>query len=306
MSWFFRHSGESRNPVKSTPLRAGWTPAFAGVTIQGTFYGSSFLGDAMFLRKIVEGKREEISGQKILLPLSDLKRRLAGLSSPIDFGAALRSRPCAIIAEVKRSSPSKGRIREEFEPVAIARIYAESGAAAISVVTERRFFEGRASFLSEIRRAVQIPLLRKDFIIDAYQLYEARLLGADAVLLIARILDDPCLREFIALSRELGISPLVEVHDEADLEKAVCAGAGLIGINNRDLSTFSTDLGVSLRLAPLVPPGALVVSESGIRSRKDIEKLGTAGIRAFLVGETLMREPDVSRKLKELLTPEER
>ncbi len=260
----------------------------------------------MFLQKILEGKKREIAGQKIMLPLSILKRRLAGVPASLDFEGALRSRACALIAEVKRSSPSKGRIREDFEPVAIARIYAENGAAAASVITERRFFEGEASFLSDIRKSVQIPLLRKDFIIDSYQIYESRLLGADAVLLIARILEAPRLRDFIILSSELGLSCLVEVHDETDLEKAVSAGARIIGINNRDLSTFSTDLKVSLRLAPLAPPGALVVSESGIRSGGDIKTLMSAGIRSFLVGEILMRERDAGGKMKELLAAGER
>jgi indole-3-glycerol phosphate synthase len=254
-----------------------------------------------FLERILEVKREEVAGQKGLIPLSDLKRLLAGVPAPLDFKGALRSRSCALIAEVKRSSPSKGRIREDFDPVAIARLYAENGAAAVSVVTESRFFEGRASFLPAIRKSVAVPLLRKDFIIDPYQIYEARLLGADAVLLIARILEVPLLREFIGLSSDLGLSSLVEIHDEADLAKAVSAGAEVIGINNRDLSTFATDLGVSLRLAPLVPSAALVISESGIRSRGDIDRLRAAGIRGVLVGESLMREKDVARKLKELL-----
>jgi len=256
----------------------------------------------MFLEKILEGKKEEVAGQKGLLPLSDLKRRLAEIPSPLDFREAVRSRACALIAEVKRSSPSKGRIREDFDPVAIARIYAENGAAAVSVVTETRFFEGHPSFLAQIRKSVQVPLLRKDFIIDSYQIYEGRLLGADAVLLIARILEVPRLREFVGLSSELGLSSLVEIHDEADLEKAVSAGANVIGINNRDLSTFATDLGVSLRLAPLVPSGALVISESGIRSRGDIDRLLAVGIHGVLVGETLMRERDVAGKMKELLS----
>jgi indole-3-glycerol phosphate synthase len=255
----------------------------------------------MFLEKILEGKREEVAGQRGLLPLSDLKRRLAEVPAPLDFRGALRSQACALIAEVKRSSPSKGRIREDFDPVAIARIYAENGAAAVSVVTENRFFEGHPSFLARIRNSVGLPLLRKDFIIDSYQIYEGRLLGADAVLLIARILEAPRLREFVGLSSELGLSSLVEIHDEADLEKAVSAGADVIGINNRDLSTFATDLGVSLRLAPLVPSGALLISESGIRSRGDIERLLAAGIRGFLVGETLMREKDLAGKMRELL-----
>ena len=255
----------------------------------------------MFLQKILETKREEIQGRKVLLPLSELKRRLAESPPPLDFDGAIRSRDRALVAEVKRSSPSRGRIREDFDPVAIARIYAEGGAAAVSVLTESRFFEGRDSFLRDIRQNIGLPLLRKDFIIDPYQIYETRFLGGDALLLITRALDDGRLKEFIRLSSELGLASLVEIHDEADLEKALSSGAGIIGINNRDLSTFATDLEVSLRLAPLVPQGRTVISESGIRSRSDIQRLESAGIHAFLVGETLMREKDIGRKMKELL-----
>jgi len=255
----------------------------------------------MFLQKILETKREEIQERKVLLPLSELKRRLAESPPPLDFDGAIRSRDRALVAEVKRSSPSRGRIREDFDPVAIARIYAEGGAAAVSVLTESRFFEGRDSFLRDIRQNVNLPLLRKDFIIDPYQIYETRFLGGDALLLITRALDDGRLKEFIRLSSELGLASLVEIHDEADLEKALSSGAGIIGINNRDLSTFATDLEVSLRLAPLVPQGMTVISESGIRSRSDIQRLESAGIHAFLVGETLMREKDIGRKMKELL-----
>jgi indole-3-glycerol phosphate synthase len=255
----------------------------------------------MFLQKILKTKREEIQERKALLPLTELKRRLAESPPPLDFDGAIRSRGRAIVAEVKRSSPSRGRIREDFDPVAIARIYAEGGAAAVSVLTESRFFEGRDSFLQDIRQNVNLPLLRKDFIIDPYQIYETRFLGGDALLFITRVLDDGRLKEFIRLSSELGLASLVEIHDEADLEKALSSGAGIIGINNRDLSTFATDLEVSLRLAPLVPEGMTVISESGIRSRNDIQRLESAGIHAFLVGETLMREKDIGRKMKELL-----
>ena len=257
----------------------------------------------MFLQKILEAKREEIKERKAVLPLSELKQRLAGCPPPLDFEAAIRSRDRALVAEVKRSSPSRGRIREDFDPVAIARIYEEGGAAAVSVLTESRFFEGRDSFLQDIRKNVGLPLLRKDFIIDPYQICETRFLGGDALLLIARVLEAGRLEEFIRLSSELGLAALVEIHDEADLEKALPSGARIIGINNRDLFTFATDLGVSLRLAPLVPRGMTVISESGIQSRKDIERLESAGIYGFLVGETLMREKDIGRKMKELLHP---
>ena len=255
----------------------------------------------MFLQKILDAKKADVEGRKAAFPLSEIKRRLADCPPPRDFGAAVRSRRRALIAEVKRSSPSRGRIREDFNPVAIARVYEESGAAAVSVLTERRFFEGHDSFLRDIRRNVLLPLLRKDFIIDPYQVYETRDLGGDALLLIARAMDSGRLGEFVALSSELGLAPLVEIHDEDDLEKALASGAGIVGINNRDLLTFATDLGVSLRLAPLIPPGVTVISESGIRSREDMERLAAAGIRGFLVGETLMRAKDIRGKIEELL-----
>jgi indole-3-glycerol phosphate synthase len=255
----------------------------------------------MFLQRILEHKRQEMAERKALLPLPELKRRLKEGPPPLNFERAIRSRHEALIAEVKRSSPSRGRIREDFDPVAIARIYEESGAAAISVLTEQRFFEGHDSFLRQVRNSVSIPLLRKDFIIDPYQIYETRFLGGDAILFIARALDSGLLGEFLRLSSELGLSSLVEIHDEDDLEKAVSAGARMIGINNRDLSTFFTDLETSIRLAPLLPKEVAVISESGIRSRRDIERLRAAGVHGFLVGETLMTAGDITRKIKELL-----
>ena len=258
----------------------------------------------MFLQKILEHKKQEISERKVLLPLSELKRRLAETSVPRNFEGTIRSRQEALIAEVKRSSPSRGRIRQDFDPVAIARVYAESGAAAISVLTDQRFFEGHDSFLRQVRKSVSIPLLRKDFIIDPYQIYETRLLGGDAILFIARALDSGSLLEFLCLSSELELSALVEIHDEADLDKAGIAGARVIGINNRDLSTFTTDLETTIRLAPLLPKGVIVISESGIRCRRDIERLRAAGVHGFLVGETLMTAENIAEKIKELLGTE--
>jgi indole-3-glycerol phosphate synthase len=255
----------------------------------------------MILRKIVASKREEVARQKEILPLAELGQMLADKPPTRDFQGALRHRDCAVIAEVKRSSPSKGRIREDFDPVEIAGIYEENGAAAISVLTERRFFEGHASYVPQIRKAVGLPLLRKDFIIDAYQINETRVLGADALLLIARLLEAGELRDFIGLASELGLAALVEVHDEPDVEKAVSSGARIVGINNRDLATFRTDLDVSIRLARRIPKGITVVSESGINNRSDVERLMNAGIHAVLVGESLMREKDIGKKLRELL-----
>jgi indole-3-glycerol phosphate synthase len=258
----------------------------------------------MILQKIVESKREEVARQKEILPLGELRQMLADRSPTRDFEGAIRNRDCAVIAEVKRSSPSKGRIREDFDPVGIAGIYEDNGASAISILTERKFFEGNTAYVPQISSVVGLPLLRKDFIIDPYQINETRVLGADALLLIARLLEAGELRDFIGLASELGLAALVEVHDAADMEKAVSSGARIVGINNRDLATFRTDLDVSIRLARRIPKAITVVSESGIASRGDIEKLMEAGIHAFLVGESLMREKDVGKKLRELLGKE--
>jgi indole-3-glycerol phosphate synthase len=255
----------------------------------------------MILQKIVENKRIEVAHQKEILPVAELKQMLVDRPPTRDFEGAVRDRDCAVIAEVKRSSPSKGRIREDFDPVGIACIYENHGASAISILTERKFFDGDAAYVPQIRKAVGMPLLRKDFIIDPYQIYETRVLGADALLLIARLLEAGELRDFIGLASELGLAALVEVHDDADVEKAVSSGARIVGINNRDLATFRTDLDVSTRLARRIPKGITVVSESGINSRDDIERLMSAGIHAVLVGESLMREKDIGKKLRELL-----
>jgi indole-3-glycerol phosphate synthase len=258
----------------------------------------------MILQKIVENKREEVARQKEILPLGELRQMLADRPPTRDFEGAIRNRDCAVIAEVKRRSPSKGRIREDFDPVGLASVYEDNGASAISILTERKFFEGSAAYVPQIKRVVRLPLLRKDFIIDAYQISETRVLGADALLLIARLLEAGELRDFLGLASELGLAALVEVHNEADVEKAVSSGARIVGINNRDLATFRTDLDVSIRLARRIPKAITVVSESGINNRGDIEKLMEAGIHAFLVGESLMREKDIGKKLRELLGKE--
>jgi len=255
----------------------------------------------MILDRIVEAKRKEVASMKELRPLSRLEEALRNLSLPRDFRRAISNLPCAIIAEVKRHSPSKGRIREDFNPFKIATIYQENGAAAVSVLTDDEFFEGRRTYLSDIREIVDLPLLRKDFIIDPYQIYETRVLGGDALLLIASLLEEEQLREFIRLTKALSLSPLVEVHTREELDKALAAGAEIIGINNRDLRTFSTDLGISLDLIPFIPGNRIVVSESGINTRDDIETLMKAGIHSFLIGEALMRAEDIGGKLRELL-----
>jgi indole-3-glycerol phosphate synthase len=250
---------------------------------------------------IVRIRKEAIEREKSRFPLSELKRVVRDVPAARDFEVSIRSHPCAVIAEIKRSSPSRGRIREHFDHRGIATIYSDNGAAAISVLTERNFFEGDDRFLEEINETVDLPLLRKDFIVDSYQIYETRALRGDALLLIARVLHDIQLRDFICLADDLGLATLVEVHHEEEVEKALGAGARMIGINNRDLSTFKTDLAFSLKLAPLISREATIVSESGIRTRADIERLTKAHIHAFLIGESLMQEADIGQKLRELL-----
>jgi indole-3-glycerol phosphate synthase len=257
------------------------------------------------LKKIVGYKRGELAAIKVSLPLAELKARLADLPPPRGFAAALQRThdvgATAIIAEVKKGSPSKGVIRADFNPLAIAATYAENGAACLSVLTDEHFFLGKLAYLTEIRKAVDIPLLRKDFIFDSYQIYEARGAGADAILLIAAMLDLPRLREFAALARELALDVLLEVHDQKELEAALATDCRLIGINNRSLHTFVTSLSTTERLAPIVPADRLIVAESAINTRADIVRLQQAGAKAFLVGEALMREPDIGAKLRELL-----
>jgi indole-3-glycerol phosphate synthase len=259
----------------------------------------------MILDEILAEKRRELDRARAARAPADLARAAGEpADAPRGFAAALARSPAPrVVAEVKRRSPSRGEIRRDFDPVACAQAYAEGGAAAISVLTDERFFGGHLSFLSKIRAAVALPLLRKDFLIDAYQVDEARVAGADAVLLIAAALSQAelvALRERAALRQ---LDALVEVHDESELERALDAGAHLIGINNRDLRSFETDLGVTLRLAPRIPPGIVVVAESGIASREDIRRLERAGVHAFLVGESLMRQDDLALALRALRSP---
>jgi indole-3-glycerol phosphate synthase len=255
----------------------------------------------MILERIVEAKRKEVASLKEVRPLARIKEAVEGLPPPREFRSAISRSPCSIIAEVKRRSPSRGRIREDFDPFRVAALYQENGAAAISVLTDEEFFEGNRKYLSGIRKVVDLPLLRKDFIIDPYQIYETRILGGDALLLIARLLEAGQLREYLDLAESTGLSSLVEVHTREELHKALTSGAEIIGINNRDLRTFSTDLGITLDLAPSIPRDKVVVSESGINTRADIARLMRAGVHCFLVGETLMRAEDIGGKLRELL-----
>ena len=258
---------------------------------------------ADILARILEWKRQEVVLSRRQVSLDDLRTRVCDLPPTRSFWQALQPSPqggTRIIAEIKKASPSAGLIREDFDPVAIAAIYAQHGAAAISVLTDNQFFQGELAFLEQVRQHVEVPLLRKDFVVDPYQLYEARVHGADAALLIAAALDVPVLTELTALSFELGLEPLVEVHTAAELEKALECSCRLIGINNRDLHTFHTDVATTLNLLPHVPPGYLVVSESGLQNRETLVHLEAHGAGAFLIGESLMREPDFGPKLDEL------
>lgn len=258
------------------------------------------------LKKIVDYKIGEVAAMKSEVPLNEIMDRLTDLEDhPRGFQAALLNSLSSgwtpIIAEVKKGSPSKGLIRPDFDPLQIARIYQENGATCLSVLTDEHFFMGHLSYLALIREQVSLPLLRKDFIFDPYQIYQARVAGADAILLIAAMLDLSQLRDFAALAGELSMDVLLEVHDERELETALQTDCTLIGINNRNLRTFQVDIATSERLAAQVPPGRLVVAESGINRREEIVHLMSKGLHAFLIGESLMREEDFGAKLRELL-----
>jgi len=257
----------------------------------------------MILNQIVADNRLELESRKRVTPLVELQRVAAVQSPPLDFASALRGECVQLIAEVKKASPSRGIIRPDFNPVEIAQTYASKGASAISVLTEARYFQGSLNHLRDIRRALgnRLPLLRKDFICDPYQVYESRAYGTDSLLLIVAILTPERLNELIELSHELSMSCLVEVHNEAELEIALNSGARIIGVNNRDLSTFTVDLTTTERLRPLIPPGRIVVSESGIKNRGDMEKLKNWGVDAVLIGESLMSATDIAAKMEELL-----
>jgi indole-3-glycerol phosphate synthase len=258
--------------------------------------------DAGILGKIVASKRREIEQRRGSVAERELERRLGEAGPVRDFRAALAAGPgVRLIAEVKKASPSAGILRADFDPVAIARAYLAGGAAALSVLTDEPFFQGKLADLVAIRQAVALPLLRKDFLLERYQLLEARVAGADAVLLIAEILNDAALATMIREARALGMHTLVELYDVANLPRVVAAGATIIGVNNRDLRTFVTRLEHTLDVAPKLPPGCLLVSESGIRTRADIVHLQAAGVHAVLIGETLMRAPDITGKVRELL-----
>ncbi|MFA4915960.1 MAG: indole-3-glycerol phosphate synthase TrpC [Syntrophales bacterium] len=255
----------------------------------------------MILDKIVAAKKDEVAHLKEKKSLAELKRELGNTPSPRNFREALSASGCSIIAEIKKRSPSKGLLIEDFDHIKIAAIYEENGAVAISVLTEKNFFGGNSTYVIDIKGKVEVPLLRKDFIIDPYQVYETRVIGGDALLLIASLFEKDELKDFIQLSESLGISPLVEVHTREELDKVLYAGADIIGINNRNLQTFSTNLKTSMEMVLSVPENKIVISESGIHLREDIENLMRAGIHCFLIGEALMRASDMGAKLRGFL-----
>jgi indole-3-glycerol phosphate synthase len=258
------------------------------------------------LKEIVAHKQQEVASAKASASISELIGRIGDLEDvPRGFERHLReavsSDWTAIIAEVKKGSPSKGLIRPDFDPLEIAETYQNNGATCLSVLTDEKFFLGHLRFLALIRETVSLPLLRKDFIIDPFQIYEARAAGADAILLIAACLELRQLQDFYSVAKELHLDVLLEVHDEAEMETALKTDCPLIGVNNRNLRTFTTDLGTTARLARMMPAERLLVAESGINSRSDIARLKDDGAGAFLIGESLMREEDIGAKLQELL-----
>ncbi len=254
------------------------------------------------LEKIVDRKRVEVEAAKTSRPLEDVIAAAQNAPPAKDFLSPLRADDSvALIAEVKKASPSKGIIRSDFDPVEIAKTYARSGASCISVLTDEHFFQGHIEYLVAIRQAVDVPLLRKDFIIDPYQVFEARAAGADAVLLIAECLNDQQLIDLHRRIVELGMTPLVELYDAENIAKVLAAQPVLVGVNNRDLNTFEVDLNHSLNVKRLLPPSVTFVSESGINDRSDVLRLADPGVDAMLVGESLMRADDISAAVKTLL-----
>ena len=258
----------------------------------------------MMLEDIVRNTQLELKDRKRKLPLGDVRAMAEARPQPVNLKEALRGDRIRLIAEVKKASPSRGIIRRNFDPVAIAKIYAANGASAISVLTDSKYFQGNLDYLAQINASLgpgRPPLLRKDFIIEPYQVYESKAFGADALLLIAAVHTTEKLRELLDLAHALGMQCLVETHDEEQIVKALESGAQIIGINNRDLNTFQVDLQTTLRLRHLIPHDRIVISESGIKNRSDLTKLQSIGVNAFLVGETLMASEDIAAAMRELL-----
>jgi indole-3-glycerol phosphate synthase len=257
------------------------------------------------LQKIIADKQREILELKQNKDFDTYLQQAQNSPHPRSFGKALLQGPrINLIAEVKKASPSKGLLRSDFKPVEIAQGYQRGGARAISVLTEDNYFQGHREYLSQIRETVRLPLLRKDFIVDPFQVPESRLLGADAILLIAGALTDSQLRDLILLAQQLHLETLCEVHDKTEMKRVVDAGAILIGINNRDLKTFEVSLQTTFDLVPLAPDNAILVSESGIRCAADLQILQDVGVNAVLVGETLIRQADVTQAIRNLYDPQ--
>ena len=257
------------------------------------------------LDEIVAAKSEELAQVKASAPMAAVREGMAQRPAPLSLAGTLRGGQVRLIAEVKKASPSRGLLCADFDPVRLAETYASNGAAAISVLTDPRF-QGEPAHLSAVKESGvsgAAPVLRKDFIFDPYQVYEARAMGADTYLLIVAILAAAQLSELLALGRELGMDALVEVHDEGELQTALDAGADIVGINNRDLRTFQTDLAVTEGLAPLIPGDKVIVSESGIFTPEHLQRLGRLGVNAALVGEALVTAPDTAAKVRELTAP---
>jgi indole-3-glycerol phosphate synthase len=253
------------------------------------------------LSNIVADKKKEVAKRKREMSLAALRARTKNRPAR-DFAAALKGSELKLIAEVKKASPSKGVMVTDFDHLKLARTYENNGAAAISVLTDEKYFQGKIEYLSEISREVSIPVLRKDFIIDKYQLYESAAYGADAVLLITAVLTPEQLESFLKLSKTLQLDCLVEVHDEKEVFKALLAGAEIIGINNRDLATFNVNTDTTRRLRMLVPQSQIVVSESGIHTKEDVRKMQECKVNAVLVGEALVTAPDIAARMKEMLS----
>lgn len=253
------------------------------------------------LEEILRWKRTEVVRHKRARPLSVVRAEMERAAPPRDLAAALRAPGVSLIAEIKRASPSKGLLRPDLDPVAFARAYEANGAAAISVLTDSRFFQGTLEALRAVRHAVDLPILRKDFVLDPYQVYRARAAGADGVLLIVAALSDDDLGSLYRLVCDLGMAALVEVHNAGELQRALRIGPGIVGINNRDLQTFEVSLETTARLRPLIPGDVVVVAESGVHGRADVARLAAAGVDAMLVGESLVRSGDVGLKMRELL-----
>jgi indole-3-glycerol phosphate synthase len=256
------------------------------------------------LDSIIAHKHTEVLERQSQMPLPELTARAKEAPPPRDFLAALQTPKLgsvALIAEVKKASPSAGIIRPDFDPVTIARIYEANGASCLSVLTDEKFFQGHDNYLKAVRKAVTLPIIRKDFVIDQWQIYESRALGADAILLIAAALTPTQIADYQALAQELGMAALVEVHTESEMEVALGANAQLIGINSRNLNTFVTDLGTVKKLAAMVPAGVTLVAESGLKTPADVRQVADAGAKAILVGETLMRSADIGAAVLALL-----